>query len=138
MNEELEKSLADLVRKGIEAAEKTGEFVIEQAPELLQQFYMWHTAMHIMGIMFGVVLASMFFIVRRQGEKSMDDVKCGYVDEPFNLMGRWFSDSITNTLLIVGSGIASIVGVAITVSDIFNLVFILVAPKLYLIEYFLK
>lgn len=56
MNEELQKQLAEVVRKSMAVAEKTGEFVLDQAPELLQEFYRWHLASEVMGVVLGIVL----------------------------------------------------------------------------------
>jgi len=36
---ETDKVLAESLRKAVKLAEKTGDFVIEQAPEVLQEFY---------------------------------------------------------------------------------------------------
>jgi hypothetical protein len=54
---EVENQLAELIKKGIEVAEKTGEFAIEQAPLLLQEFYTWHIAK-------SVLLALTFIIAK--------------------------------------------------------------------------
>jgi hypothetical protein len=48
--------LSEVVKKALGVAEKTGDFVIEQAPLLIQEFYAWHTWSHILGILFGVLL----------------------------------------------------------------------------------
>ena len=58
MNEKLENLLGQLVEKDIEAAEKTGEFIIEQAPLLLQEFYRWHIAKNILMIVVCVIVLS--------------------------------------------------------------------------------
>ena len=33
--------LAKILQKGIEVAEKSGQFIIEQAPDLIQQLIIW-------------------------------------------------------------------------------------------------
>ena len=52
----MEELLKPYIEKALQLAEKTGEFVIEQAPELLQQFYAWHTVKNIAGITGSVLL----------------------------------------------------------------------------------
>ena len=53
---ELEKQLSKLVEKGIEVAEQTGNFVIEQAPDLLQEFFRWHISKNIFLMIVFIVL----------------------------------------------------------------------------------
>ena len=47
MTEKTEQLLETSLTKCLEVAEKTGQFVMEQAPDLLKQFYLWHTARNI-------------------------------------------------------------------------------------------
>ena len=48
--------LSKAVEKGIELAEKTGNFVIEQAPDLLKEFYQWRIISCIMWIVIAIIL----------------------------------------------------------------------------------
>ena len=52
----LEQQLGTILEKALNVAEKTGDFVLEQAPQLLQEFYMWHTSKFILGIILGIIL----------------------------------------------------------------------------------
>lgn len=118
---ELEKQLAKIVEKSLEVAERTGEFVIEQAPELLQEFYMWHTASYILGIILCVaVLAVISAFVVTIGKKN---------DWDFREEVVFFS--------VVFGVIGGLVSLVFLFTNIYNLTFVLIAPKLYLIEYFL-
>jgi len=65
-NEALEKAIL----KGIELAEKTGTFIIEQAPEVIQQFYRWHTISNWFGIGICVsIILILCLVVRLIGKK---------------------------------------------------------------------
>lgn len=115
---EIESQLAPIISKAIEAAEKTGDFVIEQAPLVLQEFYAWYTMKFILSIIFtflGVVL--------------------------FGLITRWIwkQDSDDGGHYIVGFFIGIVPAITllgIMISSIYDLIFITTAPRLYLIEYF--
>ena len=48
--------LSEVVKKALIVAEKTGDFVIEQSPLLLQEFYRWHICANIFGILLGIFL----------------------------------------------------------------------------------
>ena len=113
--------LSEVVKKALLVAEKTGNFVIEQSPLILQEFYNWNIAKFSLGIflcLVGFILSVIWFVKFNKHEDLMDEFGC--------LIGLIFSSVI---------GLFSIIYLCI---NIYNLVFILVAPKLYLIEYFIK
>ena len=92
MNEKLQEQLALLVEKAIEAATKTGEFVIDQAPDLLQEFYAWNIAEDIGLIILGIFLISMIKIIPSIiGHKNKEDVKESRPLGTKKLMGRYSS-----------------------------------------------
>ena len=43
MTAETDKQIAEILKKGLEAAEKSGNFVIEQAPDLVKQLITYKT-----------------------------------------------------------------------------------------------
>ena len=51
-----DEQLAEILKKGLEAAEKTGNFVVEQAPDLIQQLIVWKTCEYILLILISVGL----------------------------------------------------------------------------------
>ena len=42
--ENLENKVVEILTKSVELAEKTGEFVIDQGNEVIQQFFQWQLA----------------------------------------------------------------------------------------------
>ena len=131
---ELDSQLAELVKKGLKAAEATGNFVIEQAPQLLQEFYRWHIAESILGIVISILLVfimyRIFKMVGREEEKKWHDIK---------LFNRYYETGgfpffITTFI----SFVVLILAIVLFFTNLYTLVQILVSPKLYLIEYFLK
>jgi len=119
MNENIEKLLETAVTKGLEIAEKTGEFVIEQSPILLKEFYSWHTVTSIAWVLSCLTLV----FISYQGIKIA--VKNKWDDEGAFILG------VFGYIGVFGFS----VGVIISALE---LVKILVAPRLYLIEFFVK
>ena len=120
MNEKLENA----VIKALELAEKTGEFVIEQAPEILQEFYNWHLASSIIWIVISLIV---IIIYCWNFKKWYNGAFIGYDD-----------NEELYTVLILLVGIASVFSIVGILENTIDLIKILTAPKLYLIEYFLR
>ena len=106
--------LSKAVEKGIAFAEKTGNFAIEQAPELLKEFYAWKLYSNIgLALTMLVVMIALFLIIRIIARYEEDDSV--YIFNLFQLLPLVF-----------------------LVISIYEIIFITVAPKLYLIDYFVK
>ena len=117
-----DEQLAEILKKGLEAAEKTGSFVVEQAPDLIQQLIVWKTCEYIL-----LILISVGLILSIKKWYNSAIKRYGDFDD--------FIDSVE----FVGFSIYSIIvipifGIALFYS-FFNLVQILLAPKIWLIEY---
>lgn len=115
---ELDETLANVVARAMEVAEATGEFVVEQSPLLLQEFYMWHTTVAIFWIVIGIAPLLIGLLVFN---KAME----------FNDGEYWYSPAP------LGANLLAIAGFATIATNTYTLLFISIAPKLYLIEYFL-
>lgn len=114
MNKELETQLANVLEKSLQLAENTGEFVMEQAPELLRQFYQWNLYAHILGVILAIVISIGIHI----GVKKLVEIE--HDNTPYLL--QFFQ--------LIPLGILSY--------NVHYIVYISVAPKLYLIDYFIK
>ena len=143
---ELENQLSEVLKKAIEIAEKSGEFVIDQAPLLLQEFYAWHIAKSAYGMFIGLVVFMLINFVRNYiGKKEAFEhiENQGYHDEEkttsVKKYGRYFKHNSEVHFFRPVLRILSLV-ILLVVSSIyiFDIVYILIAPKLYLLEYFIK
>ena len=129
MNEEIEKGLESMLMKALELAEQTGEFVIEQSPILLQEFYAWHIASSIIGIICSFIVISIVIMYPRwfgTVEESLYDSQIGkryYTEDA--VIGFWIVHAVGAVTFIT----------MFTINTI-DLVKILIAPRLYLIDYF--
>jgi len=122
--------LAEVVKKALSVAEKTGDFVIEQAPLLLQEFYNWHICSSIffiiLGIAFIIIGIRLPYFWLDKEERNWD----------FKYLNRYGYEGVISAWFCFSIGL--IVGIVMLMVNIYDLVFILVSPKLYLIEYFIK
>ena len=129
--------LSEVVKKALIVAEKTGDFVIEQTPLLLQEFYNWHIASSILGITLGLFI----FLIGRYSPYLWITNKEDQGKNSSKFFKRYtsnsdYDDSIAPAYVIfVITTIGSIVILSI---NLYNLIYILIAPKLYLIDYFIK
>lgn len=126
------QTLQKILEKSMEMAESTGQFIVEQGGELLEQFFLWHTARHSIGILLAfAILFFSFRIIRLFSSKEKEDWHT-------EIMGRYYEEDhaafFAWTIIIIGS----IVSLIIFLVNFYHLVYILTAPKLYLIDYFFK
>jgi hypothetical protein len=117
-----EQLLKPIIEKALAVAETTGEFVIEQAPLLLQEFYAWHYALNISWIIINLITIILPFIIHSK------------------LKYLWDRGDEDNQMLymipMIVSGILAFVSLICILFNIFDLLKLMVAPKLYLIEHF--
>lgn len=117
----LDDVLATVVEKGLALAEQTGTFVIEQAPDLIQQFYQWHMYSNIFYILIGIIIIIFGTLLSNKFKRY---VKADYlVDDPGPFFTLFFS-------ILIGGIFVFTAG--------YDLIYLISAPKLYLIEYFVK
>lgn len=133
---ELEQQLSTILQKAINVAEQTGEFVIEQAPLLLQEFYMWHTASYCFGLIIGILI---YLTGRYLPYTWLKNESTGKYSVKFFKKWNVNSDNISKDpsaswIIFVITTVTSSILIGV---NIYNLLFIMIAPKLYLIEYFI-
>lgn len=141
--EELENKLLEVLKKSLELAEKTGEFAIDQAPLLLQEFYNWHIAESVFMIITFLGVMGLFRIWSKLTGFNEKDIPSNgrYIKKPngrYYLADHSYDDDSEQYAFCQAMKVVSLlplIGVAYWLS---NLLHIIIAPKLYLIEYFIK
>lgn len=126
MNSETDKQIAEILKKGLEAAEKSGNFVIEQAPDLVKQLITYKTVETSICVLIEITLMYLIFrYFKYLYKKNNED-----------------SDFIPeNAFHGVGIIITSLMGIFlffVFINDISNLIQLIFAPKIYLLEYIAK
>ena len=121
---ETDKQLAEILKKGLETAEKTGNFIVEQAPDLIKQLLIWKTVEYSIYVIMGISLIIYFYRWTKKVSKENED------DFEDYLMG-----SVSNIFIAIGQMTILIVGVLLISENLHSLIQIVFAPKIYLIEY---
>ena len=112
MNEKLQEALAELINLTIQGK----DFVLEQAPDVITQLLAWELTINLIGFCFGVLLLVWIPIswrMSRNGKYRVDDVP---------------------VLGIISSVLGGVLGIAF-VSETLVWIKILIAPKIFLLEY---
>jgi len=135
MTEQLEQTLSKVIEKSLKLAEETGNFVIDQAPDLLQQFYAWHITESSFYLLIGVILLIVTILLPRLWGRPEVGHTC---DRKF--LGKYyaFNDEFDAIPIIGTYLVGGFISIPIIIINTLDLLKLLVAPKLYLIEYFIK
>ena len=124
------KQLAEIIKKGLETAEKTGNFIVEQAPDLIRQLLIWKTVEYSVYVILGISLIIYFYRWTKKVSKEMKENEDDFED--------YFMDSFANILITIGQLSLLITGIILIAENLQDLIQIVFAPKIYLIEYSAK
>jgi len=139
----IEEQLAKIIEKAMLTAEQTGQFVLEQAPDIIQQFLTWRFTYHLFltFIFLGLMIFIPYAFKQNLSLKTIDN---DHNDVYIKRKGRlWYKDrSVSGSseayffyIVIKISSLLFLIGVVINLLEVF---YIYTAPKVYLIEYFVK
>ena len=126
MNSETDKQIAEILKKGLEVAEKSGNFVIEQAPDLVKQLITYKTVETSIYVLIEITLMYLIFRYFKYLYKKNNEDSDFIFDYEFH---------------ITGMVITSLIGIFLFfafINDISNLIQLIFAPKIYLLEYIAK
>ena len=127
---ETDEVLATILKKGLVVAEKTGQFVLENAPDLLQEFYAWHFGKRIffivLSIIIGIILYYIPYLWTSAIKTETQDLKA---------WGRYHNSMDGWEVCTVALRLVSICSITICIfTQGYHLIMMSVAPKLYIIE----
>ena len=123
MKSETDKQIAEILKKGLEVAEKSGNFVIEQAPDLVKQLITYKTIETSICVLIEITLMYLIFRYFKYLYKKNNENSDFLYDNEFHFGG------ITITFVL------SILCFFAFICDISNLIQLIFAPKIYLLEY---
>lgn len=112
--------LDEILEWALGALKSAGDFTMEQAPIVVQEFYMWCTASHIFWAVFGLILILLAAYLKRWAS--------GH-----NKHGMDFIEDSDGGIYLP-LGVIAFIGTMFLLSNIYNLIYIYVAPRLYMIE----
>lgn len=145
----LDDALARLINRSVDAAESMAgdissatsdatAFLMSEIPDVIQQLLVWHAIESLLWFFLGLLLlASPWFVYWKWGGRGEPaEPKYGEARYKETLThgydGRISQDALFP--LVMGAGVVTFVGLPLTLSSL-EWLQILVAPKLYLLEY---
>ena len=126
MNTETDKQIAEILKKGLEVAEKSGNFVIEQAPDLVKQLITYKTVETSIYVLIEITLMYLIFRYFKYLYKKNNEDSDFIPENEFHVGG------------IIITFVLSMFLFASFITDISNLIQLIFAPKIYLLEYIAK
>lgn len=129
-----------IVEKAIEIAEKTGQFALDQAPDIINQFIKWKITMYSIRI---AVFSVLIYITYKL---SLNLLSSNEAKEGYNIhkLGRYwnkeskYDDYVSYRAFIIINIILNIIYIPNIYYSIMYLMQALFFPKIYLIEYFIR
>ena len=126
MNTETDKQIAEILKKGLEASEKSGNLVIEQAPDLVKQLITYKTVETSICVLIEITLMYLIVIYFKYLHKKNNEDSIFIEVNSFHIGGMLISLVVAIFMFIA------------FITDISNLIQLIFAPKIYLLEYIAK
>jgi len=127
MNENLQNAVTELITKAISTADHAQEFVMAEMPELIQQLLYWKMIEAIFVFILSIIwLFAYIKSIKWIWPKLNHKVDC---------LDAWAASKGISTIGMVIVGSLVIINLTIGIDQIFTILQIWIAPKVYLIEY---
>lgn len=132
--ESLEDAVLVIAEKALEGIETAGEFVLENAPVVIQQYLNWKVVEHTFYIIIPILIFGMLYILLRFSTEKYIEKEVMYRD--FNFLGRNIDthNEVVPTLLMILMCADLIVMLIVFCINIMPILKIIISPYVYLIE----
>ena len=131
MNEKLQEALANSLEKSLTALEKGGQWALDTAPELVQQFLMWELWSSVfLLVFFGIIplIIGLKIGFSMLEEFKLPKEKNSYI---YDYCGELNAKGAISSIAIGICTISALFGIGV---NGYNIIHILVAPDIYLIK----
>jgi hypothetical protein len=129
MNEQLQTTVNEMLQKSISAFEQGAEWMAGEVPEVVNQLLMWHLAKYSL-ISLIAVIAFVFAMV------TLRSIFLNKKDDHW----AWDSYGLSEAGLVasIAAPLSGLISIVVFLETIFTPIQILIAPKLYILEYAAK
>ena len=104
---------------------KTGAiWTLDQMPLVVRELYIWKTSVYSVMVLLGIILLIIAYSIWRKAYNRINDEASIYIDDWEDQPG-----SVIFTIFI------GVIGIVITLTCLFNLLQITLAPRIWLVEY---
>lgn len=137
-------ALERMIMFAVDSAEKAGEMLTEQVPDIVMQLLTWHALKYginaFIGLVFVILTVWLCVNILRECSRLPPDGRSGQSTKwkYSSYYDKWITkDSwdIIISIKIIAAIIAGLVGAIMLYKNLMLTLYIVVAPKLYLIEY---
>lgn len=131
MSDKLAKGLEELLSMLVDTLKEGGQFVAEQTPLVVQEFLNWAIVKAGLGLLLGMILTIVGVLAVKKLLTTWQDPGTPYWKK------RSYGDpevtGLGGVYMIIGT-ILGFAGTLVTCINIYNLTYVIVAPRVYLIE----
>lgn len=117
-----DEAIAKVLETALNGLQKTGEFVVEQAPDLIRQLLLWNTVEYILFLVFGL----MFLIGGPLTARKVWKMSAG--SDAYDKGGYYACTALSAIIGVMA-------GVPLVIHNLCGLLKITLAPKIWLLEY---
>lgn len=117
----VEEILAETVQKAVNFAEETGQWVLDVTPRIVEQYLMWELVSSTFFVIVGLVFMLIPVVFRYKAFTDFD------WEDPDNFFP-----------LLITSLLTAVPGILLVLFNIYSILFIKIAPEIYLIKQFLQ
>lgn len=138
MNEQLQSALIEILNRTVEGIDSGVAFMMSELPDVIEQLLMWHMLKGVILTALGFILIIPLFLFLRLLSKQ--DIKGAKEDSFWVCHYHSYSNSLGGgaTAVLISLSLVSLCGLAISFLNFMTPIQILVAPKIWLIEYAAK
>jgi hypothetical protein len=139
MTDKIENALVNVIQDAATTAKTATEFVLAELPEVAQQLLMWHATSSILksilgvAVLIGLVLFWRWFWEGRGEETGKGAYGCSTLYRPTKTHTDY--GRVTDSFILATITTIILSGLALAATLNFTWLKILIAPKLYLLEY---
>lgn len=133
---EANELLMQLITKGVEVFEKSIDFASEQVPEVIEQLITWYLVSNSLGVFISLIVITLFSILIWKIFSSIPKDKSGEnIWWDYREYGKTYEPTFTGDMTVIISGVFIVVSVVTLCISFMTTLKILIAPKLWLLEY---
>lgn len=126
MTENLQSKLVEILANIQDAASKSGDFVLSQLPDVVQQYLLYGRVVSILWFVLWLTLSTLTTFIA---------FRFGYLSKTVNSWGDWTAQ---RTTLAFGGSILALFFIAASVVAADSLLLVWLAPKVWLLQEFAK
>jgi Na+-transporting NADH:ubiquinone oxidoreductase subunit NqrD len=135
MNEQLQNAVATILDRAVTGIDSSVDFMQAELPEVIEQLLMWYAVKGVILVFIGLFLIIPFILVMKKiASKDIHSATCdSFWVTYYSHIGNGLGGGAM--LLVIFSGVSSLIGSLLVLFNIMVPIQIWIAPKIWLMEY---